>query len=154
DDASGIKRNTFAEVVQFIVDECDAIAPDLPVITADADLGRATRGAALALKSRALLYAASDLYNNTSWAGGYAHPEYIAMPNGDRTARWQAAANAAKAVIDLAGANYALHNSYQTLFTTFNSSEIIFTRRQAANNAFEIANYPIGYDRGQSGTTP
>src|SRR5690606_8173170 len=69
DDASGIKRNTFAEVVQFIVDECDAIAPDLPVITADADLGRATRGAALALKSRALLYAASDLYNNTSWAG-------------------------------------------------------------------------------------
>lgn len=154
DDASGIKRNTFAEVVQFIVDECDAIAPDLPVITADADLGRVTRGAALALKSRALLYAASDLYNNMSWAGVYAHPEYIAMPNGDRTARWQAAADAAKAVIDLAGANYALHNSYQTLFTTFDSPEIIFTRRQVANNTFEIANYPIGYDRGQSGTTP
>src|SRR5690606_16635724 len=45
-------------------------------------------------------------------------------------------------------------NSYQTLFTTFTSAEIIFARRQAANNTFEIANYPIGYDRGQSGTTP
>ncbi len=154
DDASGLKRNTFAEVVQFIVDECDEIAPELPLIPVNADLGRVTRGAALALKSRVLLYAASDLYNNTSWADGYTHPEYIAMPSGDRTARWQAAATAAKAVILLTGANYALHNSYQTLFTTFNSPEIIFSRRQAANNTFEVANYPIGYDRGQSGTTP
>ena len=107
DDASDLKRNTFGEVVQFIVNECDAIAPELPVVTADADLGRVTRGAALALKSRVLLYAASDLYNNTGWAGGYTNPEYIAMPDGDRKARWQAAADAAKTVIDVR-ANYAL----------------------------------------------
>ena len=38
------------------------------------DIGRATKGAALALKSRILLYAASELYNNPSWAGGLCTP--------------------------------------------------------------------------------
>ena len=39
-----------------------------------ADLGRATKGAALSLKSRTLLYAASGLLNTPSWATGYAQP--------------------------------------------------------------------------------
>lgn len=154
DDSGDVKRSSLAQCVQFIVDECDAVAPNLPPVSADDDLGRATRGAALALKSRVLLYAASDLYNISSWATGYAHPELIAMPNGDRTARWRAAADAAKAVIDLPQANYALHTNYQTLFHTFNSPEIIFTRRQGASNTFERAHYPVGYDLGESGTTP
>ena len=46
--------------------------------------------------------AASDLYNsNGSWAGGYGNNELIGYTGGDRTARWQAAKDAAKAVIDL-----------------------------------------------------
>ncbi|HYI78661.1 MAG TPA: RagB/SusD family nutrient uptake outer membrane protein, partial [Chryseolinea sp.] len=49
---------------------------------------------------RMLLYAASELYNNPSWAAGYAHPELISV-TGDRTAKWQAAKDAAKAVIDM-----------------------------------------------------
>ncbi len=154
-DIAAVKRNTLQECVQFISDECDSAAVNLPLnysATNSVDLSRATRGAALALKARLLLYAASDLFNNSSWAGGYAEPLLISLPAGDRAERWKAAADAAKAVIDLGG--YTIFNNYATLFRNFNSAEIIFTRRSAASNGFEIANYPIGFDRGQSGNGP
>ncbi len=153
-DVVGISRNTLDACVKFISDECDSAAANLPVVHATGELGRATRGAALALKSRLLLYAASDLFNTTTWAGGYTNPALISLPAGNRAARWKAAADAAKAVIDLPGTGYALHNNYRTLFTSFNNTEIIFTRRNTASNNFEINNFPIGFDRGQSGTGP
>ena len=95
------------------------------------DIGRATKGAALALKSRILLYAASELYNNPAWAGGYANPELISSA-GNRTAKWQAAKDAAKAVIDLG--IYSLQNTgnpvkdYTDLFLIKDSKEAIFSR--------------------------
>lgn len=155
DSVAAIKRAPLQQCVQFIADECDSAANNLPVTYAAADLGRVTKGTALALKSRLLLYAASDLFNTPSWAAGFAQPELISLPAGDRTARWKAAADAAKAVIDLsAAAGYALTTNYRTLFTSFNNSEIIFTRRNAASNSFETINFPIGFDKGRSGTTP
>ncbi|WP_375444758.1 RagB/SusD family nutrient uptake outer membrane protein [uncultured Fibrella sp.] len=158
DNFQDIKRNSLSECIQFITAECDSAAKNLPLVYAApaSDLGRATRGAALALKSRVLLYAASDLFNTPSWAGGYASPELISL-TGDRQARWKAAADAAKAVIDLAGTGYALNTNYRNLFITnsYTLPEIIFARRNASNlNDFEKANYPIGYDLGNSGTTP
>jgi hypothetical protein len=154
EDFSNVQRNTLAECIAFIVKECDESAAGLPVKSADADLGRATKGAALALKSRALLYAASDLFNTTTWSGGYSKPELISMPTGDRTQRWKDAANAAKAVLDLTGTGYWIHWEYRPLFNTFNSPEIILTRRNMATNDFEKANFPIGYNLGESGNTP
>src|SRR5690625_5670864 len=56
-------RNTFAETIDFIVQEADRAAELLPITPPS--VGRATMGAALALKSRVLLYAASDLYNES-----------------------------------------------------------------------------------------
>ena len=94
-----VPRNTFEETVNFIVKDCDAAAE---LLVADGDKARATKGAALTLKSKVLLYAASDLFNsNGSWTSGYSNPELIGYTGGDRTARWQAAKNAAKAVIDM-----------------------------------------------------
>jgi len=156
-DIAGAQRSTLQQCIQFVSDECDSAALNLPLVYPAGEIGRATRGAALALKSRLLLYAASDLFNTPSWAAGYADPGLISLPVGDRAARWKAAADAAKAVIDLAGSGYALAPNYRTLFTTFTGTsapEIIFTRRNAASNAFEIINFPVGYDRGNSGTTP
>src|SRR4051794_15404384 len=106
DDSTGIARNTFEETINFITSECDQAASLLssdPVnIDNASDKGRATKGAALALKARTLLYAASDFYNsNVSWASGYAHPELVGYVGGDRNARWQAAKDACKAVMDL-----------------------------------------------------
>lgn len=156
DDFQNVSRNTLAECFQYITAECDSAAKNLPVTYAATDLGRATRGAALALKSRVLLYAASDLFNTSTWAGGYTKPELISLTSGDRQARWKAAADAAKAVIDLSGTGYILHTNYRNLFITnsYTLPEVIFARRNAASNDFEKANYPIGYDLGNSGTTP
>lgn len=58
DEAKVIARTGRAEVLQFILDELDAVAGLVPNREGytDADNGRITRGAALALKARVLLY--------------------------------------------------------------------------------------------------
>ncbi|MEJ0103924.1 MAG: RagB/SusD family nutrient uptake outer membrane protein [Bacteroidota bacterium] len=94
-DYLSFKRSTFEESVNFIASECDAAAALLGD-KADMQMGRATKGAALALKSRILLFAASDLT-----ADGTAENEYVGYKSPDRTALWTAAKNAAKAVMDL-----------------------------------------------------
>ena len=101
-------RNSWQECVDFVVSECDKAAALLPVDNTGANLGRATRGAALALKSRILLYAASDLYNTIVFPD-YANQELIRYTSGDRTARWQTAKQAAKAVIDMG--KYSLYKA-------------------------------------------
>ncbi len=131
-------RNTFEETINFIRDECDQAAALLPLTMEGTNIGRATKGAALAIKARTLLYAASDLYNNTSWAAGYSNPELIGYVGGDRTARWQAAKDAAKAVMDLG--IYSLYGSqtpataeeatqnYADIFLQHETSEDIYTK--------------------------
>ncbi|MDO4165330.1 MAG: RagB/SusD family nutrient uptake outer membrane protein [Bacteroides sp.] len=94
-----VARNTFAETVDFIVKDLDAAADILPLTD---DKARATKGAALALKARVLLYAASDLYvSQSEWASGYSNPELIGYTDGSQNERWQKAKDAAKAVMDL-----------------------------------------------------
>jgi len=158
EDFSKVQRNTLAECIQFITDECDSAAANLPLnssatpYTPATDLGRANKIIALSLKSRVLLYAASDLFNTPSWAGGYAKPELISLPAGDRNARWKAASDAAKAVIDAAA--LPTLGAYKSLFNTFNNGEIIMARSNSASNIFERVNSPIGFPQGQSGNTP
>jgi hypothetical protein len=119
----------------------------LPLIQSGENDGRATKGAALALKSRVLLYAASDLHNpgkNAAVVSGFSHPELLGYTDGDATARWQAAKDAAKAVIDLgiyslympdpSSAEEATKN-YGDLFTSTKSVEDIFVRYLTASVA-------------------
>ena len=157
-DLSSVKRNSLDECIKFITTECDSAAANLPLNAATlpyvntTDLGRVTKLTVLSLKSRVLLYAASDLFNTPTWAGGYANPELISLPAGDRTARWKAASDAAKAVIDATAVPTL--GAYKSLFNTFNNAEIIFTRSTAASNQFERNNSPIGFNLGLSGNTP
>jgi len=127
DDLS-IPRNTFTECAQFIVSECDSISGSLKKEPLTAvETGRITQGAALSLKSRILLYAASPLHNPTN-----------------DPAKWQAAANAAKAVIDLN--YYALNASFVTAFTTRASNkEVILAFQQPTSSNLERALAPVGY---------
>jgi hypothetical protein len=53
------KRNTMKECIEFIVKDCDEAAAHLNGLSLAA--GRASKAAALALKSRILIYGASDL---------------------------------------------------------------------------------------------
>lgn len=93
-------RNTYEECVNFMVSDCDKAAAVLPEKYGTDKLARATKGAALALKSRILIYAASDLHN-TDVFPGYSNPELYRYMDNNRAARFQAAKDAAKAVMDL-----------------------------------------------------
>ncbi|TAH06431.1 MAG: RagB/SusD family nutrient uptake outer membrane protein [Sphingobacteriia bacterium] len=95
-----IKRNSYADCIKFISDDCDSASKMLPLTQSGNNQGRATKGAVLTLKSRVLLNAASDLHNTVIF-GAYPNPELLGYTNGDRAARWRAAKDAAKAVIDL-----------------------------------------------------
>ncbi|MEX2233786.1 MAG: RagB/SusD family nutrient uptake outer membrane protein [Cyclobacteriaceae bacterium] len=94
-----VARDSYEDCINFIVLDLDNAAN---MLEETGNKAYATKGAALALKSRVLLHAASDLYHsNASWAPGYANPELVSYTSGDQSARWLAAKNAAKAVIDL-----------------------------------------------------
>jgi len=97
-----VPRNSYDECIKFIVSQLDSSAMNLTDTYATD--GHITKGAALAFKSRVLLYAASDLHNsskNSLVASGFSKPELLGYVGGDAAARWTAAKNAAKAVIDL-----------------------------------------------------
>ena len=106
-----IARNTFEECVNFIVQDLDKAASLLDGKGETA--GRASKLTAIALKARVLLYAASDLHDaataqsKSSTMGSYSDIALVAYTSGDRTARWQAARDAAKAALD-AGVGYKL----------------------------------------------
>src|SRR5881275_2369365 len=128
-----VARNSFQETVAFIAANADSAAALLPQSYSGADVGRVTKGAALALKARVLLYAASDLYNanpSSNAFTGYTTPQ-------DRTALWRAAKNAAQAVMDLG--IYSLYRptpaspqeaaqNYADLFLQQTSTEAIMSR--------------------------
>ena len=140
--ANNVTRADADDIVQFIVDECDAIAPYLPVsysTEVGAEVGRATRVAVFALKARTLLYAASPLHN----------------PTGDK-AKWAKAAEACKYILDNAATWGLSLSKYGALWgqDAFYNSEIIFGIGRGESNTFEMANYPIGVENGSSGNCP
>ena len=95
-----VTRNSYADCINFITGQLDSAALFLPE-NSNAASGRITKGAALTLKSRVLLYAASDLHTNmATYAPGYAKPELLGYVNADHAQLWQKAKDAAKAVID------------------------------------------------------
>jgi hypothetical protein len=140
--ANSVQRASADEIVKFIVDECDAVAPYLPVsymTEIGSEVGRVTRVAAAALKARTLLYAASPLHN----------------PNGDKT-KWAKAAEACKYILDNAGTWGLKLSAYGSLWghEAFFNQELIFGIGRGESNSFEMANYPIGVENGSSGSCP
>lgn len=104
-------RTPKAEIVQFILDELTAVANDLPTAYDASNIGRVTKGAALALKARVALY----------------------------NERWAEAAQAAQEVMNLGV--YGIDNNYLSLFngTNEDSQEIILSARYL-ENTFPNAN--------------
>ena len=140
--ANTIERTPADQIVKFIVDELDAVAPYLPVsyvTEAEAEVGRATRVAAFALKARTLLYAASPLFN----------------PNND-AAKWEKAAEACKFFLDNAESWGLKLSAYGSLWghDAFFNPELIFGLGRGDSNDFEKANFPVGVENGSSGNCP
>jgi starch-binding outer membrane protein, SusD/RagB family len=99
-----IGRNTFEECVNFILADLDKAATLLTGKSMEP--GRASRLAALGLKSRVLLYAASDLHDmtkasaNSATLNSFSNKALIGYTSGSQTTRLQAAKDAAKVVLD------------------------------------------------------
>lgn len=106
-----VERASYDEVMDFVIQELDEAMISLPFEYDSTDKGRLTRGAAMAIKARALLYAASPLNN----------PE-------NNMQKWEEARDATKAVIDLN--QYELYEDYKTLFNveTRFPAEVIWAR--------------------------
>ncbi len=108
-----LPRNTRQEVLDQILTDLNTAGSYLPVSYSGADIGRATKGAALSLKARVLLY----------------------------ESRWSEAASAAKEVIDLN--KYELFPDYRGLFMLENerNQEVIFSAQFKAPefyNSFDV----------------
>ena len=136
--ANKVEKSSFEDIVDFIVSECDILADNLPVTYSgvpNSETGRATKGAAMALKARTLLYAASSLHNATQ-------------------EKWIAAAIAAKELIDQLGSTYTPLPAYGDVFNKLTSKELILERRQSSARTFEERNTAIGFTGGNAGTCP
>ena len=131
-------RNSVDEVVNFIDSELTEVADQLnDKETAEAFLALPTKGAALAIKAKLWMYAASPLLN-----GGYAEALDIKNPEDGKqlfpaydSTKWTKALAATKAMVDFAEAgNYQLYknagtfNPHTSLYELFNkyNDEIIW----------------------------
>lgn len=181
DDDYNAKRATYKECVDFILKDCE----DANRLLTGKSIGkgRAPALAALALKSRVLLYAASDLHDqakaqakSTLLAGLNAEAmSLLAYTSGDQQQRWKDAQLAAKAVMD-AGTGYKLdlsaqvspeegRNNYKSLAMGGGSkapgidgaagTELILARYfiDRSDMRYARANGPNGY-RNWAGNTP
>ncbi|MET0636605.1 MAG: RagB/SusD family nutrient uptake outer membrane protein [Chitinophagaceae bacterium] len=156
DDEFAVPRNTYAECISFIVEECDKAAALLPLENTGPNTGRATKGAALALKSRVLLYAASDLHNNTTIGAGFSNPALLGYTDNARAERWKAARDAAKAVIDLGkyelykaipGSGDSIARNITEIFLTPKTNEDILVKffTQNMDQRWGLYTSPNGY---------
>ncbi|MDR0792986.1 MAG: RagB/SusD family nutrient uptake outer membrane protein [Chitinophagaceae bacterium] len=140
-------RNSFESCVNYIANECDSAAQNLPVTQTGSNYGRASKGACLALKARLYLYAASPLFSNGGVGSGQGNglDTIVAYPNADPQ-RWQRAANVAENVIllnayslyvDSTSRAGELGYGFQELFTQRYNQEYILPRMMDANKYLE-----------------
>lgn len=135
-------RNSVDEVVDFIYNELTEVAAQLEDsdLSNQEELAVPTKGAALALRGRLMIYAASPLFN-----GGYTEALSLTNPDGKRLfpdadpSKWQRALSALQEFIDYAeSGHYELYKAYTgteydpdkslyELFMSYNK-EIIFAR--------------------------
>lgn len=130
-DFLSIERSSIDETLAFILEDCDqaiALLPEKDGI----EQGRATKGAAAALKSRILSWSTGILMN-----GGY-EPDnpLVSFQSGSRTERLEAAKAAAKEIIDGKYGHYALTGTTDDPPAEM-TEEIVM---QYADNFFNIFN--------------
>ncbi len=119
-----LDRTPVSEIVAFIDAELSEAASDLPAKHAGGDFGKATKGAALALRARALLYGASPLFGSSS-------PE-----------AWQKVATACEDLFNLG--EYTLSSDFKGMFLNVQDPEIIFSKQFVGIQGPEV-NFQLGY---------
>ena len=124
------KQESFHAVVAKIGKDCDSAYDRLPVNQPDAQFARAEKGTALALKAIVRWMAATPLYNGGTLPNDtrIGKAEYAARDN----RRWEAARDAAKAVLDLKMENgqprYSLYTGFGANDFVAGSNRKVYTR--------------------------
>jgi starch-binding outer membrane protein, SusD/RagB family len=135
-----VKRSTYAQTLDFLTKSLDTILTDQYLAVkynkGNPDAGRATLGAALALKAYLQLVAASPTYNSATYIGG-PDPNNIAGFGNADVSRWATAAASFKKFIDDwgGGKTYGLFPEDSTLWYEANkyNSEVIWDRQYVSN---------------------
>lgn len=133
-------RATEQQVYDFIIAEIDACANDLPETITGDNLGRPSKYAALALKSRAALYAGS-----IAQFGEVALDGVVGIPASAAQSYYQKSFDASQAIIK--SNRYALYNAdankvtnFRNIFLVENNSEVIFAKRHDNVDLFSGGN--------------
>mgnify|MGYP000758477718 CR=1 FL=1 len=136
-----LPREPFDNVVDFIDAELAETARSLPIKRTVNNLGRPTRGAALGLRARVLLYAASPLFNGNIdlFDVKDCYGNQLVSQTYDET-KWAKAAAAAKDVIELAKAS----NLYE-LYVIAPKATVLPSQRPPYNELYSDKNYPEGW---------
>nr|WP_231876093.1 RagB/SusD family nutrient uptake outer membrane protein [Mucilaginibacter sp. L294] len=128
------KRATEQAIYDFIISELDAINGDLPEVIASDQLGHPSKYAALALKSRAALYAGSIAQFGTVQLEGV-----VGIPANLANAYYQKSYDASQAIIK--SGKFALYDldvdkamNFRNIFLVKNNSEVIFAKKHDAVN--------------------
>ncbi|MDR0766496.1 MAG: RagB/SusD family nutrient uptake outer membrane protein [Odoribacteraceae bacterium] len=123
------ERDTWEECVAWIEQELLSVAADLPPKQEDIYAGKPTRAAALAYRSRLLLYSASTLMNGNSFFASVTKEDGTPLfpANADRE-KWRIAANAAKEIIDMCEAGTLPYGLLTSASTDENLKGITYKR--------------------------
>ncbi len=144
------ERDSEDDVYQFIIDELDDIIDNDQLPTQAVESGRAYLYAALALKSRAAMYAASIATWGTVQLDGL-----VGIPEEKKDYYWQASYNASKKIIEdnqfaLYDANSDKSDNYRELFLTEDNCEVIyaecFTGSSGKNHSWDMWQSPASYN--------
>lgn len=131
-----------AEIYDFVISELEAIKVDLPADTRTKD--RATRGTALAMKTRAALYAGSiakygATTPNVSLPGGE-----VGIPANLANGYYTTALNAALEIMGGSAGNYSLYNKFPTNAAQNYANLFIDNADKAGNpEVFWIEDYKV-----------
>ncbi|QNK61618.1 RagB/SusD family nutrient uptake outer membrane protein [Pedobacter sp. PAMC26386] len=168
-----VARNSYEECLNYINSELDAAMPSLlgPNGTSGTTgiyYGRFNRGAAMAIKSRMMLYAASPLNNpansNLKWVAAALAAKSImdsvrdgkflySLSTATTTAHYTAANMSALASATSLNNYVSGVNKFLNVFSARSNNEIILPYSQSTNSDVEKNNEPIGYPRGGLGKT-
>lgn len=155
-DSMQVPRNSEKQVYDFIASECDAIAAALPEVSTQ--YGRITKYTALALKSRAMLYAGSIAQFGTQQLNGL-----LGFAASDAAIYYQKAFNASKAIVS--SGKFSLYNkypsdkskNYQYIWLEEKNSETIFSKVYnglgVVGHSFDYYSYPAGFELAWGGDT-
>ena len=141
-----LARDSFSDVVDYLSEELQAIEDKMrtyPIADLSGNAHIVTAEAAMALRTRVLLYAASPLYNGGNIGTG-SQMDLVGYSQYDEQ-RWAAAAEAGRDFIQKYGSRFSLNPDFTDIFITDGNPEIIFFRQGGNNTSIETTNGPVGY---------